>query len=110
MSEPTPQAYEAAALAKLKATPDSWRVNEAEMPILAKELGARGHQLRSVVDAVWPIAVAATRAQVAAEIRADVHSQRANYERHPVLSDMAMHLWVTALDRAARIAEGTPNE
>jgi hypothetical protein len=68
---------------------------------LARDLrdAAEEDWLRAVVDAVWPLAVAATRRQVADEIRAYAD----DFSRHG-------GSYSIAIERAARIAEGTEEE
>jgi hypothetical protein len=77
-------------------------MNDAELRVVA--LMAIGTQLRAAVDAVWPLAVAATRRQVAAEIRATFIAGA----RRPAWSTAGHALVANDIaEWAARIAEGT---
>ncbi len=101
MTEPTPEAYEAAHRA-IKATPHAGGAPNG----LLHRFG------QAAVDAVWPIAEATVRAKVAAEIRATLRQlvdpvqllirvREGDADEHPLM--MGLHF-------AARIAEGNGDE
>jgi hypothetical protein len=91
---PTPGAYEAAAYAA-----SEFQVGPASELV----------RLCAVVDAVWPLAVAATRRQVAADLRAYAENYppdvfRPDGDSRDAIGGSAMrHAYLNA----ARIAEGT---
>lgn len=109
-TDPTPEAYEAAARAVAAESPA--RRHGQLCPCARSPLANIGlcdcwilpnarHDARFAVDAVWPIAEATVRAQVAAEIRAACEC---------ATSDDQAIVRSCEYDRAARIAEGSTDE
>ena len=114
MTEPTPEAYEAAARAycriRFDYRPERYASDEARQRRMATDAThtTQDSSLRAMVDAVWPLAEAQVRAKVAAEIRAEHERIRPRDMRQfDGLVGMASS---GAYENAARIAEGKGDE
>lgn len=111
MTDPTPEAYAAAARAYCLIRFDYLRPayisDEAHLGHIAVDVSSTTDEpwLRAAVDAVWDLAEATVRAKVAAEIRAESSRQRAIWGEHSTATTADV-----AYDLAARIAVGNGDE